>query len=385
MMVIFAVVGAATITTVLWEAFETIILPRRIVRSRRLTSLFYQVTWRPWVIVAQRIRDEQARETYLSFFGPLSLIFLVGVWAVALIVGFTLLHWGLGTELVGPEGREGLGGIAYHSGVTFFTLGFGDVAPRDSLGRFVAVLEAGTGFAFLALIIGYLPDLGGTFARREVNVSLLDARAGSPPSAVELLRRYLQDDDLGSIKDLLAEWERWSADLLESHLSYPVLAYFRSQHERQSWVGALTTILDTCAIVMAHDKGPAVSQARLTFAMARHAAGDLGQIFRSGASSHPACRQPPPPPAELRTLLGKVGVQDADDTVYERLTMLRGQYEASVETLSSHLLMPLPSWRPSETVDIWQTTAWVRDDGRAEASPPDRRSGESVPPSVTPA
>src|SRR3954452_1774306 len=245
MMVIFAVVGAATITTVLWEAFETIILPRRIVRSQRLTSLFYQVTWRPWVIVAQRIQDEERRETYLSFFGPLSLILLVALWAVALIVGFTLLHWGLGTELVGPEGREGLSGIMYHSGVTFFTLGFGDVTPRDGLGRFVAVMEAGTGFAFLALIIGYLPDLGGTFARREVTVSLLDARAGSPPSSIELLRRYLQDEDLGTVKGLLAEWERWSAELLESHLSYPVLAYFRSQHDRQSWVSALTTILDT--------------------------------------------------------------------------------------------------------------------------------------------
>jgi hypothetical protein len=355
------------IVIVLWEAFETIILPRRIVRSRRLTSAFYQVTWRPWVVVAGRIRGEQRRETYLSFFGPLSLILLVAVWAVALIVGFSLMHWGLGTELVGPEGREGLGGIFYHSGVTFFTLGFGDVAPRDPVGRFVAVLEAGTGFAFLALIIGYLPDLGGTFARREVNVSLLDARAGSPPSSIELLRRYLQDEDLGSIKDLLAEWERWSADLLESHLSYPVLAYFRSQHERQSWVGALTTILDTCAIVMAFDKGPSLSQARLTFAMARHAAGDLGQIFRTRADDGQICREPPPPPAELRMMLGKIGMPDADAAVHERLTELRGQYEPSVETLSSHLLMPLPSWRPAELADIWRTTAWSREEGRAAA------------------
>jgi len=366
MLLIVAVLGAVMILVVLWEAFETIILPRRIVRSRRLTSAFYQVTWRPWAVAAQRIGDELRRETFLSFFGPLSLILLVALWAVALIVGFTLLHWGLGTELVGPEGREGFSGILYHSGVTFFTLGFGDVAPRDGLGRFVAVLEAGTGFAFLALIIGYLPDLGGTFARREVNVSLLDARAGSPPSSIELLRRYLQDDDLGSVKDLLAEWERWSADLLESHLSYPVLAYFRSQHERQSWVAALTTILDTCAIVMAFDKGPSLSQARLTFAMARHAAGDLGQIFRSRGAGGPACREPPPPPAELRMMLGKIGMQDADDAVHARLSELRRQYEPSVETLASHLLMLLPAWRAAESVDIWQTTAWGLDDGHAE-------------------
>lgn len=367
MLLIFAVLGAVMITVVLWEAFETIILPRRIVRSRRLTSAFYQVTWQPWVRVAQRIADEGRRETYLSFFGPLSLIVLVALWAVALIFGFTLLHWGLGTDLVGPEGREGFSGIAYHSGVTFFTLGFGDVAPRDGLGRFVAILEAGTGFAFLALIIGYLPDLGGTFARREVNVSLLDARAGSPPSAIELLRRYLQDDDIGSLKDLLAEWERWSADLLESHLSYPVLAYFRSQHERQSWVGALTTILDTCAIVMAYEKGPSVPQARLTFAMARHAAGDLGQIFRAGLSTGMACRLPPPPVDELNHMLGKIGMKPATEDVYKRLAELRAQYEPSVETLSAHLLMPLPTWLPADAaVDIWRTTAWGLEGSRAE-------------------
>lgn len=366
MLLFLAFLGAIMIAVVLWEAFETIILPRRILRSRRLTALFYRVTWRPWVAMARRITDEQQRETYLSFFGPLSLILLVAIWAVALILGFALLHWGLGTELIGPNGREDFGGILYHSGVTFFTLGYGDVTPRDTIGRFVAVLEAGTGFAFLALIIGYLPDLGGTFARREVNVSLLDARAGSPPSAIELLRRYVQNDDLSSMKDLLAEWERWSADLLESHLSYPVLAYFRSQHERQSWVAALTTILDTCAIVLALGKGPAVPQARLTFAMARHAAGDLGQIFRSDAEKRLTLRPPPPPAAELRAMLGKAGIPQVDDSVHDHLAKIRSQYEPSVELLADHLLMPLPSWLSPDSADIWRTTAWSTTDGPSD-------------------
>jgi hypothetical protein len=366
---VVAIVGLVVILVVLWEAFETIILPRRVARSRRLTALFYRLTWRPWAGVADRIHNEERRETYLSFFGPLSLILLVGLWAVALILGFTLLHWGLGTELVGPEGREGIGGVLYHSGVTFFTLGYGDVTPRDTTGRFVSILEAGTGFAFLALIIGYLPDLAGTFARREVNVSLLDARAGSPPSAIELLHRYIQDDDQGSIKGLLAEWERWSADLLESHLSYPVLAYFRSQHDRQSWVAALTTILDTCAIIMAFNKGQALAQARLTFAMARHAAGDLGQIFRMDKRATPPLREPPPSLDELRALLGTVTDQPVDIAADARLSELRRQYEPSVELLASHLLMPLPSWQPAAKVDIWQVTAWTTDDGPAAERP----------------
>jgi len=363
---------------VVWEAFETVILPRRVARSRRLTALFYRLTWGPWATAAQRIRNAQGRETFLSFFGPLSLLMLLAIWAESLVLGFALLHWGLGSEMTAPEGSPGFGAVLYHSGVTFFTLGFGDVVPINPLGRGVAVVEAGTGFAFLAMIIGYLPSLNSTFSRREINVSLLDARAGSPPSAVELLRRHAEDDEtMASLRDLLAEWERWAADLLESHLSFPVLAYFRSQHEQQSWVAALTTILDTCAIVISRGKGPAVPQARLTFAMASHAAGDLGQIFRTAFGARVVGRPPPPPPAEQRAQLGQAGLPDADDeATHERLAQLRRKYEPYVEALSSHLLMPLPPWTPAESDDIWRTTAWGFEDARARgraATDGDRR------------
>jgi hypothetical protein len=118
---------------------------------------------------------------------------------------------------------------------------------------------------------------------------------------------------------------------------------------------------------MAVDKGPAVSQARLTFAMARHAAGDLGQIFRTSVGDRLTCRQPPPPPAELGAMLGRVGLKQADEAVHERLTELRRKYEPFVEALSSHLLMPLPSWQPAESADIWRTTAWGLEDARTEA------------------
>jgi hypothetical protein len=248
MRTVVAVISVALLATVLLEAFETVVLPRRVTRRIRLTRAFYRVTWRPWVALARRLGSRARRESYLSFFGPLSLLLLLCVWAVGLIMGFAMLQWALRSPLHGPGGRIGVGTYVYLSGTTFFTLGLGDVTPLGPVGRALTVGEAGVGFGFLALVIGYLPVIYQAFSRREANISLLDARAGSPPSATELLRRHGQSmDELGR---LLRDWERWSADLLESHLSYPVLCYYRSQHTTQSGLAARPTILEASARVM---------------------------------------------------------------------------------------------------------------------------------------
>ncbi|HEX8096735.1 MAG TPA: potassium channel family protein, partial [Pyrinomonadaceae bacterium] len=281
MKALVAVVGLIIICVIWWDAFETIILPRRVTRRLRLTVLLYRVMWSSWSAVAKRLRRGKRREAYLSLFGPLSLIVLLTTWAAGQILGFALLNWALGIKINVPEVETNFGSYLYMSGVTFFTLGFGDVIPVRALGRLLTVLEAGTGFGFLAIVIGYLPVIYQAFSRREVNISLLDARAGTPGTAVEMLRRHGRSGSMAELNHLLAEWERWSSDLMESHLSYPVLAYYRSQHDNQSWLAALTTILDTCALVIVGVDGAPGWQAQLTFAMARHAVVDIAQIFNA--------------------------------------------------------------------------------------------------------
>ena len=140
--------------------------------------------------MARLIRPARRRGTFLSYFGPLSLLVLLSVWAIGLIAGFALLHWSIGTPLnVAGGDRPDVGLYAYFSGVTFFTLGYGDVTPIGPLGRALAVLETGIGFGFIAVVIGYLPVLYQAFSRREVTINLFDARAGSPPTAGTLLAR----------------------------------------------------------------------------------------------------------------------------------------------------------------------------------------------------
>jgi hypothetical protein len=283
-------------------------------------------------------------------FGPLSLLLLIAGWALGLIISFALFHWGLGSRLADQSSRSGLGVDLYMSGTTFVTLGLGDVTPRTTLARALVVLESGMGFAFLALVIGYLPLISEAFSRREVSVSLLDARAGSPPTAARLLQRHFRDGG-EDLHVLLRDWERWSAELLESHVSFPVLSYFRSQHDNQSWVAALTTILDVCALVVTRLEGRAVPAARLAFAMTRHAVVDLCAVFRLKPVPPPVDRFPPSEEKRLESFLADVDVRfRADEASVERFRALRATYEPYVGALSSFLLMPLPEWVPPEGV-----------------------------------
>ena len=360
--------GILCILVVLLDAFQTIILPRRAAGRLRLTRIFYIATWTPWRFVALQIHHPRKRETVLSFYGPLSLIFLLVVWACGMVLGFSFLYYGLGSPFTDSSRQLSYFTDIYVSGTNFFTLGLGDVTPHGQIARVLSTLEAGTGFGFLAVIMGYFPVLYGAFSRREVSISLLDARAGSPPTAAELMRRHSFDGAENVLSNLLSEWERWSAELLESHISYTLLCYYRSQHTNQSWIGALTAILDTSALVISGVRGHEARQAQLTFAMARHAMVDLAQVFSlRPISSHPD-RLPPERYEQLYQVLCQSGVNVCrDGQSYERLRNLRILYEGYAAALAEHLSMPLPPWIAEEAhKDNWLAVAKVR--AQAESS-----------------
>jgi hypothetical protein len=364
MRILAGLLGFSLILITLWDAFETVILPRRVTRRIRLTSLFYSSIWVPWSTLVRHLSRKRRRDKYLGLFGPLSLLILLAIWAVGLIFGYALLFWAAGARLNGAGEHVNFLTYLYLSGTTFFTLGYGDITPSLPMGRTLAVVEAANGFGLLAIVISYLPILYQAFSRREASISLLDARAGSPSSAVELLRRHRAEDSFDDLNRLLREWERWSAELLESHLSYPVLCYFRSQHDNQSWLGALTTVLDTCALVMVGVDGAPIWQARMTFAMARHAVVDIAQVFKTKPSSVQCCdtRLTSGDLERMRSILMENGIQLSDGNETEqRLLQLRLMYEPYVSALSEWLMMPLPPWiLPPDAIDNWKTSAWGR-------------------------
>lgn len=318
--------------------------------------------WQVWAWLARSQRRSASRENLLGLFAMLSMVTLLWIWAFGLILAFALLHWATGSRMMLPSGHAGFLTDLYMSGTTFFTLGLGDIVPASRAARVITVIEAGMGFGFLALVVSYLPVLYSAFSRRESRIVMLDEWAGSPPSATVLLRRSGEAGEPAAVTALFRDWEVGAAELLESHLSYPVLAYFRSQHDNQSWLAANTTVLDAAAVTISCLEGLPLLQARLTFAMGRHALVDLSQVFRRRPIKDGADRLPAADLERMLGLLAGAGFHVRTDAeAIQHLTELRAMYEPYALALSRHLLMPLPGWLPPEKARYnWQTTAWAR-------------------------
>jgi hypothetical protein len=345
-------VGLVLVFVILRDAFETIVLPRRVSGRLRVSKVFYRVTWKPVAAIGRRMPVGDRRESYLSTYGPISLLVLIGLWGGILISGFAFLLWAAGFDFTSPITA------LYVSGWNFTTLGIGDFAPKTDGARLVTVAEAGMGFGFLAVVISYLPVLYQGFSRRETTISMLDEWAGSPPSAGDLLRRATSAGEVKELVSLMATWEQWTAELLESHLSYQVLCYFRSQHENQSWVAALTSILDFSALWQASKATGRTWQARRVYAMGRHALGDLSQVLRASPRFDVPDRLSEPELAAIVEVLAAAGVT-VDGEFRDRLKQLRKGYEPYAAALADELLMELPPWMPLKArQDNWETTAW---------------------------
>ena len=358
--------GVLLLAIVLWDAYETILLPRRLPADIRLSRFVLRSLWLIWRGLGRRIRGAKERELFLSYYAQLSLIALLGVWAAGLVLGFASLQWSIGSRLQGPRDLAGFAADLYMSGTTFFTLGLGDVVPMSGAARFLTVIEAGIGFGFLAMVISYVPVLYQQFARREARITMLDEWAGSPPAAALILRRAFESRDPGATLDrLLHEWELTTAEILESHLSYPTLAFFRSQHDNQSWLASLCAVLDASALTATSVKGLDPFQARLTFAMGRHTLVDVTQVFRLVPRDEHAARCSPERMAELRAWLASSGVPlheggEAD----ERFLELRRLYTPYLGALSDYLAMPLPDWLPRGRERYnWKSTELAGHDG----------------------
>ncbi len=347
-------IGLMLLGLILQDAFEVMLLPRRVTRRWRLMRGYFRATWSFWRRLGSMLPDGARRERFLSIFGPLSMMLLFALWAAGLILAFALFQWAIQRQL---GYHSSFGEQSYLSGATFFTLGYGDVVPRGGWGRTIAVFEAGVGFGLIAVVIGYLPVLYQLFSRREAHVIQLDARAGSPPTASEMLRRHAESAGLGRLDELLRTWEIWGAELLESHLSYPMLAYYRSQHDDQSWLGALAAIMDACALILIGVEDIQPLQARMTFAMARQVVVELVRsLDLPGVRSTGPERLTATEYREIVEGFERAGMKwNGGSQGEETLAAVRATYEPSLHALADYLLISLPGWiAGQETPDHWE-------------------------------
>ena len=370
----FAVTPAATVAGlliilgILSETFEVMLLPRRVPRRVRPVRVFFRLTWWAWSSLSARIPQGPRRQSYFAVYGPFSMVMLMITWALGLILGFALLQWAV---VSGLASRPTFTTQLYASGSTFFTVGFGDVSPMTPVAKLISVAEAGIGFGFIAVVIGYLPVLYQLYARREIHIMQLDARAGSPPCALTLLCRHAEGDARNDLANLLRSWEAWCSELLVSHLSYPMLSYYRSQRDNQSWLAGLAAVMDCSAVIMVGIADMRPFEARMTFAMARLTVLEMSRVFET----KPATNVDRLSRVDFERLAARLSVaglawnnpHDAE----RRLASLRATYEPLLEVLSNYLLLPLPGWLPDRTLrDDWQqgfegaAATWLLETGR---------------------
>jgi hypothetical protein len=338
MRVVAGIVGAILIALMLAEFFVTFMLPRRVRRDPRIARGLNRLLWRPWRAFARQL-SPSSEDTLLGFFGPLALLSQLLTWTIGLIVGFALVEW---AAVGGPFWH----GLLFSSGLFLNA----EAVTGGNVIHVIALIEAATAIGVLFIVIGYLPAVYGAFSRRETAVSQLSTRAGSPASAGGILRRAATGERWRDLERDLRAWEDWAAELMETHLSYPVLGWYRSQHVNQNWLAALTTMVDVSAFVCAVEADGEIEAAEITYAIGRHALFDLSLQYgvKAGRADRLA-------DAEFDHLYDKV-VEAASQPVPRedaraRLTMLREEYEPKAVGLAELLALNLSPWLPAKDGD----------------------------------
>jgi hypothetical protein len=327
------VLGVVLVLAMLAEFFVTFLLPRRVRREPRIARGLNRFLWRRWRRVAMSLKPGAA-DTILGFFGPVALLLPLVTWAVGIFLGYALLEWAVAGGAFSDR-------ILFSSGL-FLSAG----STEGSYGlRVVELLEAATGVGVLFIVIGYLPAVYSSFSRRETAVSQLAARAGAPPCAGVALKQVIGRQQWRELEQDLQKWEEWAAELMETHLSYPQLAFYRSQHVNQNWLAALTAMVDVAAFIKATAPEGKVRAADLTYAIGRHALADLATQFRVKAS--PAGRLSDADFDRLYTIVEAATGDAVDhDAARAELAELRSHYEPNAEALARFLALELPDWVP---------------------------------------
>lgn len=340
------VAGVVLAVFILRDVFNALMVPGRVKRRLRFVPVYFQATWGLWAAVGRCLKNEERRERLLSVYGPFAMLCLFALWAGGLLVAFSLLQFG-----VAQDSGADFFDYLYASGARIFTLGAEAPLNGTATSKMLVIVEAGTGLGFITMVITYLPVLYQLFSRREAHVILLDERAGAPVSATSLICIHARRHALDRLDALLAAWEQWSAELLESHVSYVMLSYYRSQHSDHSWLAAMAVVMDTCALRMSGAGGFDEFQAERTFAMCANALGNITEVL----GIQPAKRYPDRlPPATFHALMEHIqqsGPAAGGGDVWERLCRVRNDYEPLLAAVADYFVIELPAWVPSLCIE----------------------------------
>jgi hypothetical protein len=346
------VLGILLLVLVIWDLFETIVVPRPTPDRFRIARYVVRLSWRA-VRAIGRSRDGKAHDTLLGLFAPAMTLALLFSWLIVLILGYGLVLFALADQL-SPRPHD-LGTTMYFAASSVLTLGFGDIVAVGPAARAVVVVAAVSGLGVVALVVTFLFSLYGSYQRREVKVVTLQAAAGAPPSAIALLESFAQLDLVDRLPGFFAEWERWAAEVLDTHVAFPLLGFFRSSHDNLSWISALGTVLDAATLVLTTIEGVPRGEAELFKRVGSHLVEDITNLgFRAGLKARTN-------PGETGTSLDRPAFDEAyarlaeagydlvpGDRAWTAFETARTSYAVRLEAMANYWATPTNSWLRSE-------------------------------------
>jgi Ion channel len=275
--VLAGLAGVALVFITLRDLFQSVIVPRSVGGRYRPSAYLARYGWMVWRSNAMRIADMERREDTLAMFAPLLLTTFLIYWVASEIVGFGLVFWAF-RDAIHPV--PSIGAAIYFAGASLLTIGYGDFAPMHWYTRFFALFSAAAGLGTFAITTAFLFQLFSSFQRREAFVVSISERTGAPPSGLEFVTRQIKLGLVNDIGDILRDSQLWMAEVLETHLAYPVLTYLRSSHDDESWVGTLGALLDASTLLVTTLDIDHAGQAEMTLRIGTHLVRDFTGFFR---------------------------------------------------------------------------------------------------------
>ncbi len=336
-----AAAGLIIVLLVFYDLFQTVVLPRPAVNKVQLGRLIVRPMWRVWRWVSRRTSRVEPREARLAAFAPMALLALFGVWGGALVLGYGLVADGLAAQFR-PASTD-FGNSIYISATTLVPLSYGDFVPEGTAARLLIIAESATGVALAAFAITLLFSLYESFRSREEMVIALDAMAGAPPSGVQILETVAEHQMRAALKETFDDWRKWSAMVLESHLAYPLLVYFRSTHDNEAWINSFGAVMDAAVLVMSAVEDDSEGPAKLMFRVGNHLVEDLSWFFSFKSSGEPIVEKEEYQQAVER--LTKAGYRfRTGDGGWKQFSELRSKYASAINQMANLLAITPAQW-----------------------------------------
>jgi len=340
MAAIFVTLGFVVVVLAFGDIFQSVIVPRPAGRTLRPSAFISRWGWRAWRWAGHRIGDNERREDFLGTYAPLLLVTLLIFWVAMLMFGYGLIFYGLRSELK-PEADFST--ALYFAGTSLLTIGYGDVVPVGGAARIVSLLAGASGFGVVAIVTTFLFSIFGAFQTREAFVVVFTNRAGAPPSAVEMIETHARLQIIANLGTTMRESQLWMAQVMETHLAYPVLTYFRSTHDSISWIAVFGTVLDAATLTITTLDVPYKGEALILNRLGRHFMNDVAGYFHFDADGDAGVERGEFDLAYDR--LGAAGLPLHDrDTAWKQFSELRSTYASKLNQMAQYWRIPPAQW-----------------------------------------